>query len=70
MIHLVVEARKSNGKTSILFTHGSPVVLGESSTMVADGISDAAFRVMDWLLRQEDGIPGFEVELRKTGAAI
>jgi hypothetical protein len=68
MIHLLVEARKADGKTAILFTHGSPVLLNEYSTLVSDGIANAAFQVIDLLLRQDDSIPGIEVVLRKTGA--
>jgi len=69
MIHLLVEARKANGATSILFTLGSPVVLSEYSTLVPDNIANASFRVIDLLLRQDDSVPGFEVALRKTAAA-
>jgi hypothetical protein len=68
MIHLLVEARKVNGKTSILFTHGSPVLLNEYSTLVPESIANASFRVIDLLLRQDDSVPGFEVVLRKTAA--
>lgn len=66
MIHLLVEARKANGKTSILFTHGSPVLLSEYSTIVPDSIANASFSVIDLLLRQDDSVPGLEVALRKT----
>jgi hypothetical protein len=68
MIHLLVETRRANGKTSILFTYGSPVLLNEYSTLVPDSIANAAFRAMDLLLRQDDSVPGFEVVLRKTAA--
>jgi hypothetical protein len=68
MIHLLVEARKVNGKTSILFTHGTPVLLNEYSTLVPDGVANAAFQVIDFLLRQDANVPGFEIVLRKTGA--
>lgn len=67
MIHLLVEARTADGKTSILFTHGSPVLLDEYSTLVSDSIANAAFQVMAFLLQQDDRIPGIEVVLRKTG---
>jgi hypothetical protein len=66
MIHLVVEARRTNGNISILFTHGSPVLLDEYSTLVPDAVSNGAFGVIDYLLREDAGAPGFEVELRKT----
>jgi hypothetical protein len=66
MIHLLVEARRANGNISILFTHGSPVLLNEYSTLVPDAVSNGAFAVIDYLLRQDEGVPGFEVELRKT----
>jgi hypothetical protein len=68
MLHLVAEVRKANGKTSILFTHGSPVLLNEYSTLVPDSIANAAFAVLDPLMRQDDSFPGFEIVLRKTAA--
>jgi hypothetical protein len=69
MIHLLIEAREANGKTAIHFTHGTPVLLDEYSTLVPDSIGDASFRLMDSLLRQDAGFPGLEVTLRKTAAA-
>lgn len=68
MLHLLVEARKTNGQISVLFTHGSPVLLNEYSTVVPDSISNAAFSVVDWWLHQDDNFPGFEVVLRKTAS--
>jgi len=69
MIHLLVEARQADGRTAILFTHGSPVLPAEYSTLVPDSIAHASFRVMNWLLREDDNAPGFEIALRKTAAA-
>jgi hypothetical protein len=66
VIHLVVEARKTEDGVSILFTHGSPARPNEYSTLVPDRISDAAFGVMDYLLSQDDNSPGFEAVLRNS----
>ena len=66
-IHLRVEARKANGKTSILFTFGSPELPSEYSTLVPDAIANAAFHVINLLLQEDDRVPGFEVALRQTG---
>jgi hypothetical protein len=68
MLHLRAEVRKAEGRTSILFTHGTPVLLGEYSTLVPESIANAAFAVIDPLLREDDSFPGFEVVLRKTAA--
>ena len=68
MLHLLVEARRTNGKTYILFTHGSPVLLNEYSTLVPDTIAHTAFAVADWCLRQDERFSGFEIVLRKKGA--
>ena len=68
VIHLLVEARNANGKTSILFTFGSPELPGEYSTLVPDPIANASFHVISLLLQEDDRVPGFEVVLRKTGA--
>lgn len=66
MIHLVADVRKANGKTSVLFTHGTPV-LNEYSTLVPDAVANAAFALVDALQKQDDAFPGFEIVLRKTG---
>lgn len=66
MIHIVVDVRQVEGRTSILFTHGSPVLLSEYTTLVPDSIAHAAFGLLDPLMRQDGGFPGFEVVLRKT----
>jgi hypothetical protein len=68
MIHLVVEARRTNGQISILFTFGSPELPSEYSTLVPDTISNAAFKVINTLLQEDERVPGFEVVLRRTGA--
>jgi len=68
VIHLLVEARRASGQTSILFTLGSPELPGEYSTIVPDAIANAAFHVINLLLQEDDRVPGFEVLLRKTGA--
>jgi hypothetical protein len=68
MLHLIAEVRKANGRTSILFTHGWPVLLAEYSTLVPDSIANAAFAIVDSLLREDDSFPGFEIVLRKTAA--
>ena len=68
MLHLLVEARKTKGKTYLLFTHGSPVLLNEYSTLVPDNIAHAAFAVVDWCLGQDERFSGFEIVLRKKGA--
>src|SRR5579862_102021 len=68
IIHLLVETRNANRKTSILFTIGSPQQPGEYSTLVPDPVSNAAFPVMNLLLQQDERAPGFEVVLSKTGS--
>lgn len=66
MIHLLVDVRQVDGRASILFTHGSPVLLNEYTTLVSDSIANAAFGLLDPLMRQDASFPGFEVVLRKT----
>jgi hypothetical protein len=66
MIHLLVEARKAGGRTSILFTYGSPELPSEYSTLVPDEVANGAFQVISSLLQQDDRTPGFEVVMRKT----
>lgn len=69
MIHLVAETREANGKTSVLFTLGTPVLLNQYSTIVPDKVANAAFAIVDAMLRQDSGFPGFETVLRKTADA-
>ena len=57
MIHLLVEARKTNGSTSILFTLGSPELPGEYSTLVPDAIANGAFHVINVLRRKTIAFP-------------
>jgi len=66
-IHLCVEARTVDGKTSILFTLGDPAAPQEYTTLVSDAISDGAFRVCNLMLHEEAGMPGFEVVLNRVG---
>jgi hypothetical protein len=66
MLHLVVETRKANGKTSVLFTHGSPVLPEEYSTLVPYSVAKASYAITDSLLKIDGHFPGFEIVLRKT----
>jgi len=66
LLHLIADVRTENGRTSILFTHGSPLEPGEYTTLVPDNIAHASFAVIDPLLRLDAVFPGFEILLRKT----
>jgi hypothetical protein len=68
-IHLLVEVRKVNGKTFILYTHGSPASPGSYTTLVPQDISNAATPLIHYLLRHEGEVPGYEVVLRKSAGA-
>jgi hypothetical protein len=68
MLHLIAEVRpSSSGAVSVLFTHGSPVLLNEYSTNVPDSIANASYGVIE-AFRQRHGekFPGVELVLRKT----
>src|SRR5215468_9133734 len=66
LLHLIADVRTENGRTSILFTHGSPLEPGEYTSLVPDNIAHASFAVIDPLLRLDAVFPGFEILLRKT----
>ena len=66
LLHLIADVRTENGRTSILFTHGSPLEPGEYTSLVPDNIAHASFAVIDPLLRIDAVFPGFEILLRKT----
>ena len=66
LLHLIADVRTENGRTSILFTHGSPLEPNEYTTLVPDNIAHASFALIDPLLRLDAAFPGFEILLRKT----
>jgi hypothetical protein len=66
LLHLIADVRTENGRTSILFTHGSPLEPDDYTTLVPDNIAHASFAVIDPLLRLDADFPGFEILLRKT----
>ena len=65
LLHLIADVRTENGRTSILFTHGSPVEPNEYTSLVNDNIAHASFAVIDPMLRLDALFPGFEILLRK-----
>ena len=66
LLHLTADVRTENGRSSILFTHGSPLEPAEYTTLVPDNIAHASFAVIDRMLRLDAVFPGFEILLRKT----
>jgi hypothetical protein len=66
VLHLIADVRSEIGRTSILFTHGSPLEPNAYTTLVADSIAHASFALIDPLLRLDATFPGFEILLRKT----
>ena len=66
LLHLIADVRTENGRTSILFTRGSPLEPKEYTTLVPDNIAHASFAVIDPMLRLDAAFPGFEILLRKT----
>ena len=66
VLHLIADVRTENGRSSILFTHGSPLQPSEYTTLVNDNIAHASFAVIDPMLRLDALFPGFEILLRKT----
>jgi hypothetical protein len=66
VLHLIADVRTENGRSSILFTHGSPLEPAAYTTLVPDNIAHASFAVIDRMLRQDAVFPGFEILLRKT----
>jgi hypothetical protein len=66
LLHLIADVRTENGRSSILFTHGSPLQPAEYTTLVPDNIAHASFAVIDRMLRLDAVFPGFEILLRKT----
>jgi hypothetical protein len=66
LLHLIADVRTEEGRTSILFTHGSPLEPNEYTTLVPDNIAHASFAVIDPMLRLDAAFSGFEILLRKT----
>jgi len=66
LLHLIADVRTENGRSSILFTYGSPLEPAEYTTLVPDNIAHASFAVIDPMLRLDAVFPGFEILLRKT----
>jgi hypothetical protein len=66
LLHLIADVRTENGRSSILFTHGSPLQPSEYTTLVNDNIAHACFAVIDPMLRLDALFPGLEILLRKT----
>jgi len=66
LLHFIADVRTENGRSSILFTHGSPLEPAEYTTLVPDNIAHASFAVIDRMLQLDAVFPGFEILLRKT----
>jgi len=66
LLHLIADVRTENGRTSVLFTRGSPLEPKEYTSLVPDNIAHASFAVIDPMLRLDAAFPGFEILLRKT----
>ena len=66
LLHLIADVRTENGRSSILFTHGSPLEPSDYTTLVNNDIAHASFAIIDPMLRLDAAFPGFEILLRKT----